>query len=158
MGKSANTIFSAQEQTVVAELAACCFFEHEQEVFDGEFFLFSVFHVDEYLAAVHHDEAIAAGECVAHVVRYHERREVALRDDARRDFEHLRRCLRVKCRRVLIEEQELRVGERRHEERQRLTLAAGEQADFRFEPVLESEVKRREHALKFLFVFFLRAP
>ena len=57
---------------------------------------------------------------------------------------HERRALRVERRRVLVEQQNARLGESGHEQRQRLPLSAGEQPDLRREPVLEAELKRRQ--------------
>ena len=93
---------------------------------------------------MHHGEAVAEAQGVLHVVRDHECREAALCHDVLRDRENLLRRLGVECRRVLIEKQELRRGHRRHEQRQGLTLAAGQQADLGFEPVFKPEVQPRQ--------------
>lgn len=65
------------------------------------FFLF-LGDVEEDLAAVHHDEAVAELEGVAHVVSDHERREALSRDDFPREGEDFLSGLRVEGSGVLV--------------------------------------------------------
>ena len=93
---------------------------------------------------MHHDEAVAQANRVVHVVRDHERREPSLGDDLLGEVEDLLGRLGVKGGRVLVKQQQLGVGERGHEQRERLALAAGEQADLGRHARLQAQAQRGE--------------
>ena len=95
---------SAQQQAVADELAAGGLLEHGEEVFDLEVFFLFLGDVEEDFAAVHHDEAVAEFEGVAHVVSDHERREALARDDFPREGEDFLGGLRVEGSGVLVQE------------------------------------------------------
>ena len=61
-----------------------------------------------------------------------------------RDSQYLRRRLRVKRGGMLIEQKELRRAQRRHQQRQRLTLSAGKQADLAAHAVFQSQPQRAQ--------------
>ena len=96
---------SVQRHAVVYDAAGLG--EEVQQLFDGEVFLFFSGDVEDDVSLVHHDQAVAVGDGVAHVVRDHQRRQMILMDDLIRQFEHLGRRLGVERRRVLVEEQQL---------------------------------------------------
>ena len=77
-------------------------------------------------------------------MRDHEGGELALGDDLLGELEHLGRGLGVEGRRVLVEEQQLGLGEGGHEQRQGLALAAGEQADLCVQAALQPQAKAGE--------------
>ena len=56
-------------------------------------------------------------------------------------LQHLGRSLGVKRRGVLVQKQQLRLLQSRHQQRQRLTLAAGQQTDLGGHPVFQSQIK-----------------
>ena len=76
---------------------------------------------------------------VLHVVRDHQRREPILLHDLVGEREHLGGRLGVERRGVLVEQQQLRLLERGHQQRQRLTLTAGQGADLGGEPGLQPQ-------------------
>ena len=107
---------------------------------------------------MHHDEAVAEAKGVLHVVRDHERCELALFHDILCDVENFFCRLGIKRCRVLVEEQELRLGHCCHEERQRLTLTAREKADLGFETIFETEVESRQKLAEAFALRFGEAP
>ena len=66
------------------------------------------------------------GNGVFHVVCDHQRGQPVLLHDAVRQVKHLGCRARVERGGMLVEKQQLRLLQRRHQECQRLTLAAGE--------------------------------
>ena len=90
---------------------------------------------------VHHDQAVAIGNGVAHIVGDHHGGQVALLYDPLGRLQHLGRSLGVKRRGVLVQKQQLRLLQSRHQQRQRLTLAAGQQTDLGGHPVFQSQIK-----------------
>ena len=62
-------------------------------------------------------------------------------DDALRGFQHLGSGLGVQGRGVFVQKQELWLLQRGHEQRQRLSLAAGKQTHLGGQPVLESQAQ-----------------
>ena len=79
-----------------------------------------------------------------HIVRDHEAGDAALRHDAAREREHLIGRDGVERGGVLVEQQQLGRDHGGHEQRQRLALAAGEQADGRVHAVLQPHVELGE--------------
>ena len=67
--------------------------------------------------------------------------------DAVRQVKHLGCRARVERGGVLVEKQQLRLLQRRHQERQRLPLAAGEQTDLRGHALLKAEIERMQALL-----------
>ena len=86
---------------------------------------------------------------VFHVVGDHERGQPVLLHDAVGQVEDLGRRARVEGRGMLVEQQQLWLLQGRHQKRQRLPLAAGEQADLRGHPVLETKIQRMQPLLVF---------
>ena len=84
------------------------------------------------------------GNGVFHVMRDHQRGQPVLLHDAVRQVKHLGGRARVERGGVLVEKQQLRLLQRRHQERQRLPLAAGEQTDLRGHALLKAEIERME--------------
>ena len=86
--------------------------------------------VEEDVPVVHHDQAVAEAQGVAHVVGDHQGGELLFADDGLGQSEHFLGSLGVEGCGVLVEQQQLWLGHRGHQEGQGLALAAGEQADF----------------------------
>ena len=63
---------------------------------------------------------------VIHVVRDHESGEALLGNQARGQIHHARGGLGIEGGKVLVEQEQPRTRNRRHQQRQRLTLAAGQ--------------------------------
>ena len=96
------------------------------------------------MTLVHHDQAVAKADRVVHVVGHHERGELTLADDLLRELEDLRSRLGVQRGGVLVEQQHARVGERCHEQGERLALTAGQQADLCLHARLQAKVEALE--------------
>ena len=110
------------------------------------------------MALVHHDEAVAVNDGVLHVVGDHHGGELVFAHDTVRELEHFSRRRGVERRGVLVEQQQLRLLQGGHEQRQRLALAAGEQADLRRHAVLKAEAKALELLMIFLALRLRDAP
>ena len=92
---------------------------------------------------------------VAHVVRDHHGRQVLLRNDLVGNGEHLGRRLGVERRRVLVQQQQLRLFQRRHDERERLPLPAGQEAHLGRHAVFQPQPQGSQLAAE-EFAFLLR--
>jgi len=110
------------------------------------------------VAVVQHDEAVAVLNGIAHVVRDHQRGELALAHDAVSELHDLGSGLRVEGCGVLIEQQQLGALERCHQQRERLALAAGERRDLRGQAGLKAEAETAEQLTVLLLFFFRHAP
>ena len=98
--------------------------------------------VVDHGAAVHHDQPIAELRRLLHRVGHHQRRQVIPCDDGVAELDDLIGALGIEGGGVLVEQQQLGPQPGRHEQRQRLALAAGEAADRVVEPLLEPHVQR----------------
>ena len=96
------------------------------------------------MSLVHHNQPVAVRDGIPHVVRDHQCRQMRLPDDALRRVQHLLRCLRIERRRVLVQQQNLRPLQGRHQQRQRLPLSAGQQPDLRGHPVLQPQLQHAQ--------------
>ena len=132
--------------------------EQRQQIRHGELFLLLAGNIDDNVPGVHHNEAVAVGNGVLHVVRDHERREVVLLHDAVGQLQNLRRRARVERSRMLVEQQQLRLLQRRHQQRQRLPLTAGEQTDLCRHTVLKTEIQGTQTLLIIGTLCFRHAP
>lgn len=63
---------SAQQQAVTCQLAAGGFLEHGEQILDGQVRFFLAADVEEDVPVVHHDQAVAEAQGVAHVVGDHQ--------------------------------------------------------------------------------------
>ena len=122
---------SAQEHFVGLDLRARHLGELFEQVLLRELLFLLTLDIEDDVALVHHDEAVAMHDGVFHVVGNHHGGELILAHDAVRQLEHLGRRRGVERRGVLVEQEQLRLLQGGHEQRQRLALAAGEQADLR---------------------------
>ena len=92
----------------------------------------------------HHDQMVPEGERVLHVVRHHQRRQaLALHRRGGGPHDDLG-GLGIERGGVLVEQQELRRGQDRHQQRQRLPLAAGQKLDLLAHPALEAQADLRK--------------
>ena len=114
--------------------------------------------LDKLEALIHHNEAVAVADGVGHVVRDHQRGQLAVADDLVRDLQDLCRRRGVERSGVLVEQEQLRRLKRRHQQRQCLPLAAGEQTDLCSHPVFESETERRQLVAEELPLRLRHAP
>ena len=78
-------------------------------------------------------------------MRDHHRSKVVLADELVREFQHLSGGLGVERGSMLVEEEQLRLLNRCHQQRERLALTAGEQTDLGGHAVLKSEPEPGEH-------------
>ena len=74
----------------------------------------------------------------------HHRRDLLLLDDLHRDVHHLLRRRGIQRGGMLIQQEHLRLGDGSHQQRQRLTLSAGEEADLHLHPVLQAHLEGGE--------------
>ena len=93
---------------------------------------------------MHHDKAVAVLDGVLHVVGDHHGGQVVLLNDLRREGQHLEGGLGVEGGGVLVQQQELGLVHGGHQEGQRLTLAAGQQAHTGGQTVLEAQIEALE--------------
>ena len=93
------------------------------------------------MAVVHHDQPVAVGNGVTHIVGDHHGGQVVLFHDPLGGFQHLCGGLGVQGSGVLVQQQQLRLLQGGHQQRQGLTLAAGEQAHLGGHPVLQSQIQ-----------------
>ena len=90
---------------------------------------------------MHHDEPVAMGNGVLHVVGDHHGGQILIPDDAVGGVQHLLCGLGVQCRRVLVQQQQLGLAQGGHEQGQCLTLAAGEQTDLGGQTVFQTQIQ-----------------
>ena len=93
---------------------------------------------------MHHDEAVAVGDGVLHVVGDHHGHQVVLLDDLPGELEHLCGGAGIQRGGVLVQQQELGLLERGHQQGQRLTLSAGEQAHLGGHAILQPQAQGLE--------------
>ncbi len=141
---------SAERRPVVVECSAGVLLKFLKQVIYGHLRSLFALHVKNNPSAVHHEGAVAHLQGLAHVVRDHKTGDMALRDDGLRKVENFRGSCGVKSGGVLVKEQDPRRDHRRHEQRERLALAAGEQADGVFHPVFEAHAEKGELLAEFL--------
>ena len=87
---------------------------------------------------------------VLHIVRDHERGQMVFGDDGVGELEHLGGCRRIEGGGVLVEQEQPGILQRRHEKRQRLPLAAGQQSDLDAHAVLKPEAQRLQPLVEHL--------
>ena len=93
------------------------------------------------MSLVHHDQAVAVGNGVAHIVGNHHGGQMVFLHNPLGRFQHLGRGLGVKGCGMLVQKQQLRLLQGRHQQCQRLTLTAGQQADLGGHPLLQSQIE-----------------
>ena len=81
---------------------------------------------------------------VAHIVCDHQRGQPVFGHDAVGQLQHLGGGGGVECGGVLVEQEKLRLLQRRHQQRQRLALAAGQKADLGRHAVFKPKAQRRK--------------
>ena len=91
---------------------------------------------------MHHDQAVAHGQCLLHVVRDHQRRQILRRDSISGQLGNQSSTLWVKSSGVLVKKQDARVREGRHRQRQSLTLATGQQTNLGSQTIFEALFER----------------
>ena len=97
--------------------------------------------VQNDLTSVHHQRPITERERGAHIMRHHQAGQLLFSRDARGHGKNFLCCGRIECRGVLIEQQEFRPGDRRHQKRQRLPLTAGQKPHRLPQPILQSHIQ-----------------
>ena len=119
---------SGEQQLVAGLVAAADLAEQLQQLGNGQLLFLLTGHIDDDLAVVHHDETVAVGNGVLHVVGNHQRGQLILLHDALGSFQHLSSGFGVKGGGVLVQEQQLGLHKACHQQGQRLALSAGEQS------------------------------
>src|SRR5690606_30682807 len=125
---------SLPQHRPVVEACALDLAELRHEALDRELALGAPVGLEDAPSLVHHDPAAAELEPPRHVARGHSGRAATLVDAAGQ--------ARGQRRRVLVEQEDPRMREPRHEQRQRLALAARQQTHLRAEAVLEAQLER----------------
>ena len=118
-------LLSGEQQLIAVQRLACRLFKQLQQVSARQLFLLFTLDVYHDATLMHHDQAVSVFNRISHVVGNHQRREVLLPDHLIAEPEHLFSCLGIKRRRMLVKQEQLRRAQRRHQQRQRLPLAAG---------------------------------
>ncbi|CAM2156867.1 hypothetical protein PT2222_30177 [Paraburkholderia tropica] len=147
---------SAQQQSVVVELLVAILLEHAQQVGHVEAAALLAGHVEHHLALMQHHGALTVIERLAHAVRDHHRREFRFFDDARREFEHERGGLRIERGRVLVEQQNARWLQRRHQQTHGLALAAREQPDAVGQTIFQAQIQQPQLVAKQLAILLFQ--
>ena len=78
---------------------------------------------------------------IVHVMRNHQRCQSVLSDDPVGCFQNLRRRLRIKRRRMLVQKQNLRLLHGRHQKSQCLSLSSGKKSDLGAHAILQSQIQ-----------------
>lgn len=107
---------SADQQFIIIESLASDLAEHVDEILDLQALAFVAADVENDLARVEHDRAVAEIESLAHRVRHHHCGQLALFNEAVRELHHKLRHAGVESRRMLIKKQHLRAGQCCHHE------------------------------------------
>ena len=90
------------------------------------------------MAIIHHNQPIAIGNGITHIVGNHQSRQPVLLHDPLRRLQHLGCGFGIQGRSVLIQQQKLWLLNGSHQQRQCLTLATGEQADLGSQAILQA--------------------
>ena len=93
------------------------------------------------MAIVHHDEPVAIGNGVTHIVGDHHGGQVILFHDALCRLQNLGGGLWIQGGGVLVQQQQLRLLEGRHQQGQCLALAAGKQADLGGHTIFQPQIQ-----------------
>ena len=112
-----------------------------QQAVHGHVGAFLVGHVQHNAAVVHHQCAVAQSQRVVHVVGDHQAGDVVFGNNFFGQFQHLFSGAGVQRGGVLIQQQQLGRDQRRHQQGQRLALAARKQADRLFHTVLKAKTQ-----------------
>ena len=96
------------------------------------------------LTVVHHDGPVAQLEGGGDVVGDHQAGDAVVRHDIPGQFQHLFRGGRVQGSGVFIQKQQLGGDQSRHQQCQRLALAAGQQAYGMIHPVLQTQAQHAQ--------------
>ena len=80
-----------------------------QKIFDGEFILFLALDVENDLALIHHDQTIAVGDGILHVVGDHEGGQTMFMNNLVAELQYLRRGRGVQRRGMFIQQKQLRL-------------------------------------------------
>ena len=107
-------LFLGKQCTVVGKGIAADLGELIQQCLDGEFFLFLTADVEDDFALVHHDQTVAVGNCIAHVVGYHHGHQVVFLDDLFRQGEYLFGSAGIQRGSMLVQQKQLGLFERSH--------------------------------------------
>ena len=94
---------------------------------------------------MHHDRAIPQLQRLLHTVRHHHRCERVLAHNLARDVDDLVGSAGIERSGVLVEQQQLRASQCRHQQRDGLSLTAGQSSHRRAQPPLESHSQSFQH-------------
>ena len=129
-----------------------------EKVLLRQLFLFFARNIEDDVPLVHHDQPVAVGNGVFHVVGDHERRQTVFLDDLVRQLQNL--CCRRRVERcgVLVKQQQLRLLQRRHQKRQCLPLTAGQKPDLVGHALFQPQPQRVQPVIVILALLFRHAP
>ena len=117
---------SGKKNAVVIERGARAGFEALEQIVYLHMSALRPPDIQNDLAVIHHQRPIAESERGAHIMRYHQACQLLLGRDVRSHGQNFLCRTRIERCRVLVEQKELGLCYRRHQERQRLTLTAGQ--------------------------------
>ena len=114
--------------TVVVKLLTGGNLKLIQQILGGQFLLLLTAYIIDDLALVHHNQPVADGNGVLHIVGNHNGSQVISGHDLLRQIQHLLGGLRIQRCRVLIQQQHLGLLQSGHQQGHCLALTAAEQA------------------------------
>ena len=134
----------AQQSAVAVELTAAGAGKGFHQIGHGQLFLVFAADIQDDIARVHHDQPVAIGNRIAHVVRDHHSHQAVFAHNLIRQLQHLGRRVRIQRRRVLVQQQQLWLFQRGHQQRQCLTLAARQQPHLGGHAILQAQTQGLE--------------
>ena len=93
---------SCKNCAVIRKDIAACFYKKCQQVFHCQQLLFFTFHIHNHMSFIQHNQTIAIGDGIFHVVGNHQSRQMVLRDNTLCNFQHLRCRFGVKRSRMFM--------------------------------------------------------
>ena len=115
----------------------------QQVVYRQALFLLAA-DIQNDLAGIHHNQPVAVGDGVLHIVGDHQRGQLSLLNKAVGKLQHLGSGFGVQGGGVLIQQQHLRLFHDGHQQGKRLPLPAGKQPDLGGKPILQPQIQLRE--------------
>ena len=104
---------------------------------------------------MHHDQPVAVGNGMTHVVGDHQCGQLIFRNQTLGGVQYFFRRFGIQRGRMLVQQEEPRLLQCGHQQRQGLPLSAGKQPDFRRQPVFQTQIQDFQF-LPELFAFLCR--
>ena len=154
-----QTILSVVQQHPVREcILSSGLSKQLQELIHSELLFLLALNIQDNPSLVHHDQTVAMADGIIHVMGDHQGCELALVHHLICNIQHLSRCFGVQRGGMLIQQQELRLLHRRHNQCDRLALTAGEQPDLIIQPAFQSQAQHFQRLGELLVFPFGEAP